>query len=213
MVISHKYKFIFIKTRKTAGTSVEVELNKILGPDDIATPIFPKVDGHLPKNFRFGYGQKDFFFNHISAKIVKGIVGDKVFNNYFVFCVEREPVDKCISHYSMVTSYPFNEKNNFVDLTFDQYISRELFVNDFDKYTNTEGDLIVNRIIKYENLKEELSEISTNLGFDLELNAREKSNYRKKISPSADQIKIIYNEFKNSNQYTGYSLDKFSNKY
>lgn len=213
MVISHKYKFIFIKTRKTAGTSVEVELNKILGPDDIATPIFPKVESHSPKNFRFGHGENDFFFNHISAKKVKSIIGDKIFSNYFVFCVEREPVDKCISHYSMATSYPFSVKNNFVDLTFNQYISRELFVNDFDKYTNDEGKLIINKIIKYENLKEELSQITKNLGFNLELNAREKSNYRKKISPSSDQIKIIYDAFKNSNQYTGYSLDKFSNKY
>ncbi len=39
MIISHKHRFIFIKTRKTAGTSLEVALCKYLGKDDIITPI------------------------------------------------------------------------------------------------------------------------------------------------------------------------------
>jgi len=30
MIISHKYKFIFIKTRKTAGTTTEYNLSKYL---------------------------------------------------------------------------------------------------------------------------------------------------------------------------------------
>lgn len=41
MIISHKHKFIFVKTRKTAGTSVEIALSRHLGPDDIITPISP----------------------------------------------------------------------------------------------------------------------------------------------------------------------------
>ena len=41
MIISHEHKFIFLKTRKTAGTSIELALSGLCGPDDIITPISP----------------------------------------------------------------------------------------------------------------------------------------------------------------------------
>ena len=42
MIISHKHKFIFVKTRKTAGTSIEIGLSKFCGPEDIITPLAPR---------------------------------------------------------------------------------------------------------------------------------------------------------------------------
>lgn len=38
MLLSHKYKFIFIKTKKVGGTSVEIALSKYLGEMDVITP-------------------------------------------------------------------------------------------------------------------------------------------------------------------------------
>ena len=41
MIVSHKHKFIFVKTVKTAGTSVEIALSRFCGENDIITPIHP----------------------------------------------------------------------------------------------------------------------------------------------------------------------------
>lgn len=39
MILSHRHRFIFIKGLKVAGTSAEIALSQICGPDDIVTPI------------------------------------------------------------------------------------------------------------------------------------------------------------------------------
>lgn len=41
MIYSRLHRFLFIKGRKVAGTSCEVALSQICGPDDILTPITP----------------------------------------------------------------------------------------------------------------------------------------------------------------------------
>jgi hypothetical protein len=39
MIVSFRHNFVFIKTQKTGGTSVEIALTPFLGSDDIVTPI------------------------------------------------------------------------------------------------------------------------------------------------------------------------------
>ncbi len=44
MLISHAHRFVFVKPRKTAGTSVELALSPFLAAGDIATPIAAKEE-------------------------------------------------------------------------------------------------------------------------------------------------------------------------
>jgi hypothetical protein len=37
MIISHERKFIFLKTKKTAGTAIEAALSELCGPLDVIT--------------------------------------------------------------------------------------------------------------------------------------------------------------------------------
>ena len=44
MIVSHQHKFIFMKTMKTASSSMEIALSEILAPDDILTPARADLD-------------------------------------------------------------------------------------------------------------------------------------------------------------------------
>lgn len=102
-VVSHKYGFIFVKTGKTAGTAIEVSLSQICGAEDVLTPVQPKEPMHKPRNYKAVPGD---FWNHMPAKKIRALIGAERFEMYHKFCVEREPVDKCLSQYAMLKRSP-----------------------------------------------------------------------------------------------------------
>ena len=187
MLISHKFKFIFIRTVKTAGTSIEIQLSNLMSDKDVVTEIKPVHEKHNPRNQI--YNNKKFF-NHMSAKNIRDIIGDKIFRNYYKFCVEREPVDKCISHFSMFKN-SVHHKSIITKMSWKEYINSHYLPIDYLKYTENEK-IIVDEIIKYEDLQNQLQKVLTNLGVKFKtLNENAKSNFRKKISVTlSDKLKI-----------------------
>jgi hypothetical protein len=169
MIISHKHRFIFVKTLKTAGTSIEVFLSRHCGPHDVLTPIVPHVEPHRPRNHE-GY------FNHMPAAEIRDRVGAEVWNNYFKFCVERNPWDKTLSYYHMM----YHRRGG--GLTFDQFLAEGDFPIDYPKYTEPGNPerVIVDRVLRYERLNEELAEVFGQLGipFTGSLGVNAKSEYR-----------------------------------
>ena len=200
MIISHKYKFIFIKTEKAAGTSIQVFLSQYCGSDDIVTPVYRAENPYSPRNYRGLFNPlpdlieqpatiknmkkilRRFitvrkFHSHIPAIKVKTRIPEKIWNEYFKFCVERNPWDKVLSHYYFVTQrYKGYNKN----LSLDEYLSLGELPYNYPIYTDINGEIIVDRIIRYENLMAELAKVFSFLGipFDGTLNVNEKSHYR-----------------------------------
>ena len=198
MIISHKYKFIFLKTNKTAGTSIEIALSKHCGADDIITPISPedeKTRRNLgypgPQNYIspiWDYSFLDLvkillkgkrrarFYNHISAKKVKAHIGEQVWNSYYKFCFERNPWDRIISlYYWRCSSEPRPTISEFVRSTVPLVLKRR----GFELYT-VDGQIAVDKVCRFENLSEDLEVIRKQLGIPEKLELpRAKSRFRK----------------------------------
>lgn len=146
-VISHKHRFIFIKTCKAEGTSIEVLLSQRSDPEDVFTPIIPPVEPHVARNH-------DGFYNHIPASQVKEKVPREVWEGYFKFCVERNPWDKTPSHYSMM-----NYRSGGA-LTFDDYLATGDLPVSYPLYTDATGSrIIVDRVLRYERLMQDLGAV------------------------------------------------------
>ena len=226
MVISHKYKFIFVKTLKTAGTSTEVFLSQVCDDNDIFTPVIPHVEPHIPRNYtsiwnpfpeifmdKGKYIDRTFkqllsrkkFYNHIHARYIRARIPSKQWKNYFKFCVERNPWDKTLSHYYMLRSWSGGK------LTLDEYFANKQYCLNYPFYTSPNGEVMVDRILKYENLNIDLAEVFSHLGipFHGSLGVSAKSEHRKEKKHyrdmfSANQTEIVTQVFQKEIEMHGY---------
>jgi hypothetical protein len=132
MILSKKHNFIFIKGMKVAGTSIEMALSALCGPDDIVTPV-SQVDelerirlGGRCQNYaedreaerkylealaaappeRLGQVPQPVkrYFNHMPLAAVGLIYGGDI-SGFEIVCAERSPYSKVLSWANMQLSY------------------------------------------------------------------------------------------------------------
>jgi Sulfotransferase family len=100
MLVSHRKHFIYTKTAKTAGTSVEVYFEPYCTPEGE----WRFQHGHAEYKSDSGIigyrgkknGEKKWF-NHMPAALIQRQLGKDVWDEYFKFCVVRNPFDKVVS--------------------------------------------------------------------------------------------------------------------
>jgi len=223
MIISHKYKFIFIKTHKTASTSVCIDLGDKCADTDIVSSLAEHdkeneiAKKHRPRNYE-NFKTRSKNISHITIEEVRSCLkNEKIFNNYFKFCVEREPVDKMLSHFLWHHRERCKDKlfwKRNVDFIWQEWVKIPMQHRNynFDWWT-IDGELAVDKILRYENLNKELKETCKNLGFDIELTSKAKASHRRgenKIEEpiiTKEQIEFIYDKHKYSNKFTGYKIE------
>lgn len=232
MIISHKHKFIFIHSPKTAGISIKKYLAQYCGEEDIITPNsvtegqnYRGLFNPLPElidllknsNGLNPAGNPDFknlgmckeivkqflnkkkFYSHIPAVLIRSRLPQEVWNNYFKFCVERNPFDKVVSKY-------YFRRKNLGDLSY----SFDDFMNDkvhyrlpygYPLYCDLEGNVIVDRVLRYESLQQEFMEVLDYLELPKENlpleNVSNRPSYREFFANGNEKyIPFIRNAFK-----------------
>lgn len=200
MILCHRYRFIFLKTNKTAGTSVEIALSRFCREGDIVTHLSPQEEalrremgGRASEDYFapwwryhpldwyrriFQGDRKRDFYNHIPAWKLKERLPDEVWNGYFKFCVERNPWDRVISQYFWRYRDIPEDRRPSIDQFLESTHVRSLKRKGYHLYT-IDGQQQVDRICRYEHLDEDLESIRRQLDLPepIEL-PKTKSKYR-----------------------------------
>lgn len=149
MIICHTHKFIFVKTRKTGGSSLQHFLaEKVCNParGDIVTGMsefsgFNWKGTPLERPDGTAWG-------HAPMAMAWRILGD-AHGDYFKFTVERNPWDKTVSNFLFL-----NKKQNLEYTDIKQFLLDDpnRLPTDYDKYASFSGKLFVTHVYDYENL-------------------------------------------------------------
>lgn len=178
MILSHKHRFIFIKNKKTAGSSIEIALSKYCGEDDVITPLTPEDDR---KRQDLGYrGAQNYyvpfsrysgsdwlkllskrkrvrFRNHTPGSYIMTHVDEDVWRSYFKFCFERNPWDKAVSWY-----FWKNPKEPRPSLSEFIQSGKANNIRGFENYA-VDSEIVVDRVFLYEELEQSMEEIAERL--------------------------------------------------
>ena len=133
------------------------------------------------------------------------------FGRLYKFAFERHPVDKCLSHFAMLLNSPLHRQEKNVT-TWDQYLERSDFPIDTGLYTDADGKLIINKLYKYEEITQALTDIAVKTGVENRpLAIREKSGFRynvptfSDIIAKSDHCDIIWRAFESTLRFIDYS--------
>jgi hypothetical protein len=182
MLCSHNKRFIYLKTQKTAGTSIEIFFQRFCLPDgrfveshSVEETI---TEAGIVGSRLEGRKNTDNFYNHMNAEDVKRKLGAEVFESYFKFCVVRNPYDKMVSKFwwqlglsddgkREVAKLPFRD----IKTAFKQYILSMAgnLCNDRQVYT-IDNELVVNAAIRFEKLIEDTSAVCEKLKINFDHN-------------------------------------------
>jgi len=199
MIVSYKWKFIYIRTHKTASKNMEAMLAAHCGEDDIVTPRGPITPDNPAQNFRGWFNpfadllfepvraktvlrrfrERMRFYNHMTAGQIRRRVGPESWNSFFKFCFERNPWDKVVSHYWYRRRNP---RKPPVD-TFEEYLESCRCPVDYPLYT-IHGELAVDEVGRYENLESDFQRILARIGLPQEtLPTRANTQFRTNPKP------------------------------
>lgn len=98
MIISHRHRFIFVHTMKTAGDSISDSVKPVLGKGDFIIQndfqaFMRRMQGRSSTQYRA-------LEKHSTALEIRSCVSEEMWDEYFTFAFVRHPVTWAISLYN-----------------------------------------------------------------------------------------------------------------
>jgi len=188
VIVSFEHRFAFIKVQKTAGTSVEVFLSQVAGPDAIVTLINPPEAGHEARNFQTALvgesgvavtapakparrwsrrgakpgtpttDPKPAFYNHMPASQVRDRIGAAEWDRLYRFAFERNPWDKAVSFYF------YRTRRLTEPPSFEEWATTPGNLTSERGLYSIDGELAVDFLGRYESLTTDLQSVIDRVG-------------------------------------------------
>lgn len=176
MLVSHRRRFIYLKTTKTASTSVEVLFERECLPEgEYAGPThesFERVSeaGIVGARLSGAKTPGAQWLPHMAASQVREKLGPEIFDSYLKFCVVRNPYDKVVSQFW----WQLKDRNatmaarDFADIrkAFNWWVNTGGNLSpDRDKLT-VNGQICIDHFLRYERLWPDVAELCAKLGIE-----------------------------------------------
>lgn len=209
MLVSHTHKFIYLKTKKTASTSVEAYLERFCLPPNF------NIKQHIEPTIITDYGivtkrgneintQGSDFYNHISAQKLKILLGDDIWDNYKKICVIRNPWDKTVSRFwweiKSLAARTDHHSFKSIAYAFSCYVKEN-----YNKIADDKGvfmideNIIIDSVIRYEDLENEMKKFCKTIGEKYRKNSlpkhktetRRRNNHYRDYYTSQETIDLV----------------------
>lgn len=168
MLVSHRKKFVYIKTVKTAGTSVESYFEKYCMPKgewEFTHSREQYVSDTGVIGYRGPQAKSKEWFNHMRALEIQNRLGKQVWDEYFKFCVIRNPFDKLVSlfFFRLYKGAIKFEKDDKPVQNFRTWLGTDVPVPDRNMYTIS-GQICIDYFIRYEDINAGVKHVCEQLG-------------------------------------------------
>jgi hypothetical protein len=215
MIISHAHRFIFLKSQKCAGTSIELALSQVCGPADVITSVSADDEnlrtGRGPQNVeiptayrRFGWQLRQrlglraskartVYYGHMPAAEIRRAMDPTLFDAYRKVTVVRNPWDRVVSLYF------WHYRNRERRPSFERFVRLPTYRpgrKTYDLYS-INGAVVADVILRYERLDDDFAAFVATLGIDspptlphakAQHRPKESRNYRELYSADTKQV-------------------------
>lgn len=222
MLLSTKYKFLFVHVPKTAGAASQ----RMLTPycDMPARTLWRSFKRRLP----IRVSPEDSHFRiHETALKLRAQLGQELYSSLHSFAVCRNPYDHAVSHFEYMKQYRSKRiATQFESVTFIDYLQmrarpkmpwERVFVNlpDQSHYVvDRNNKIIVDRMMSFETIHEDLRDLQLHLGLKAEplpkfniTKARDKRTEKLADYYGPQEIDLVQKIYRRDFDVFGYSRD------